>query len=693
MFRPSRTSLGEGLDAEGEQSNSKVLQFKERLLSKAGKAVEVKYLVPHLMELQKEVQDLEQESADRSSLATPAKELASVNLLQHKDDGVVAYTACCLADMLRLHAPDAPYTARQLKVCLSPWFDLRIADEGNCAQDIFTCFVRCLKGLENTEAPFYQQYMYLLDSLSTVKSVVLISDIPDGDEITKDLFTAFFDIAKPEGPKNVEFQMTDILCQLIEECHSLPPEVVDVICIQFLRTQAEPEKPTKKGALSARADHRLDDKQTKFTNKVLPPAYAMAKQICLACVDKMARYICRYFSEVIVDAAARRVGTPGGDDDARGHEPPSEDLGDVKKAHALARELWKSCPAVLQNVIPLLEQELLADNGELRKLACETIGEMALEGNFSQSAPATWKAWASRANDKSPTVRASWVRAAVNILKTRNDVMAVHMVDLIAIKLNDLDELVRHAACCALSTLDYVSITTKLAADQSPFNLYDSTSSIVATSSNRKSGVGGDTKGWGKKILQTLAERVRDKKINVRLEGMRCLARMWDMAYKDISSGNEVIFAQLGWIPSRILDTFYINDPEVNMLLDHVLHEILLPVNYPPIPIEKATEPDKTNGTKGKGKGKELTSQEREKEVLEDDKIRVKRLLVLVRGLDTKAKKALFAVPLRQISYAKVMEVFLKACEDNNVSYTFPALPRAEPCCRSSDIACIGGCH
>lgn len=576
---------------------------------------------------------------------------------------------------------------------------LHIADGGNCVKDIFACFVKCLKGLENPDAPFYQQYMYLLDSLSTVKSVVLISDIPDGDEITKELFTTFFDIAKPEGPKNVEFQMTDILCQLIEECPSLPPEVVDVICIQFLRTQVEPEKPAKKGALSARADPRLDDRQKKLTNKVLPPAYAMAKQICLACVDKMARYICRYFSEVIVDAAGRRAGTPGGDDEARAHEPTSaEDLGEVKKAHTLARELWKSCPTVLQNVIPLLEHELLADNGELRKLACETIGEMALEGNFAQSAPATWKAWASRANDKSPTVRASWVRAAVNILKTRNDPMAVHMVDLIAIKLNDLDEIVRHAACCALRSLDYDSITSKLAADESPFNLFDSTNSIVATSAiplKPRGGTGADTTGWGKKILQTLAERVRDKKINVRLEGMRCLARMWDMAYKDISNGNEVVFKQLGWIPSKILDTFYINDPEVNMLLDHVLHEILLPVNYPPIPIEKASEPDKTNGTKGKGKGKELTNQEREKEILEDDKIRVKRLLVLVKGLDTKAKKALFAVPLRQISYAKVMEVFLKSCEENNVSYTFPhaLLYQAGPRCRSSDIACVGWCH
>lgn len=57
---------------------------------------------------------------NRDSLETPARELVAVGLLQHKDDGVKAYTACCLADMLRLHAPDAPYTANQLKVRVFP---------------------------------------------------------------------------------------------------------------------------------------------------------------------------------------------------------------------------------------------------------------------------------------------------------------------------------------------------------------------------------------------------------------------------------------------------------------------------------------------------------------------------------------------------------------------------------------------
>lgn len=507
-----------------------------------------------------------------------------------------------------------------------------------------------------------------------------MSDIPDSEGITLDLFTSFFDIAKPDGSKNVEYHMTDILVQLVDECNSLPSEVVDIIIAQFLRAVPPSSlQPGKKGKSVNDGNRHTEDRQTKLINSVPPPAYTMAKTICNSCIDKMARHICQYFSDVMVDAASggrhRRDGSAGSDGKPDGSgliEIAREDLADLTKAHVLAKELWKACPAVLQNVIPQLEQELLAENSELRELSTDTIGEMALTGNFASTAPATWKVWVGRANDKSAGVRANWVDAAVMIIRERSDQMAVNLVDLVATKLNDLDEKVRYLACRALRALDYESIITKLGAENSPFNTYDS--AIPGVVVRKGKGNENETKGWGKRILLNLGERARDKKIQVRLEGMRCLARMWDMAYKDISAGNDNVIKTLGWIPSKILDTFYINDTEVNVLLDHVLHEILIPVNYPPIEKERFGDRDgldkqpveKTNG-KGKGKDKD-GDKEREREVLEGDKIRVQRILVLVKGLDQKAKRALFAVPLRQISYGKVMEVYLKACEDWNVS-------------------------
>ena len=69
-----------------------------------------------LRKLHEELAKMEQGVVDKNSLMTSAKELCTTALLQHKDNGVKALVACCLADMLKLHAPDAPYTVNQLRV-------------------------------------------------------------------------------------------------------------------------------------------------------------------------------------------------------------------------------------------------------------------------------------------------------------------------------------------------------------------------------------------------------------------------------------------------------------------------------------------------------------------------------------------------------------------------------------------------
>ena len=92
------------------------LQFNEPLLWRAGKPIAIADLLRRLQALSKEMKGMEQEENERESFSTVAKELASPNLLGHKDKGVKAWTACCLVEILRLCAPDAPYTGQQLKV-------------------------------------------------------------------------------------------------------------------------------------------------------------------------------------------------------------------------------------------------------------------------------------------------------------------------------------------------------------------------------------------------------------------------------------------------------------------------------------------------------------------------------------------------------------------------------------------------
>lgn len=92
------------------------LQFKETISWKPGKAIPVPQLVKRLKVLNTELRELVDEEVDLDSLNQVAKDLCAIGLLHHKDPGVRAFLSCCLADVLYLYAPNAPYTANQLKV-------------------------------------------------------------------------------------------------------------------------------------------------------------------------------------------------------------------------------------------------------------------------------------------------------------------------------------------------------------------------------------------------------------------------------------------------------------------------------------------------------------------------------------------------------------------------------------------------
>lgn len=67
-------------------------------------------------ELQGELKGLAQEAVETSTLTPITKQLIDSAIVNHKDRGVRIYAACCIADMLRLLAPDAPYSESKLKV-------------------------------------------------------------------------------------------------------------------------------------------------------------------------------------------------------------------------------------------------------------------------------------------------------------------------------------------------------------------------------------------------------------------------------------------------------------------------------------------------------------------------------------------------------------------------------------------------
>ena len=572
------------------------------------------------------------------------------------------------------------------------------------SQEIFNLLITSiLPALSDPTNAYNPQHLYVLRSLAEVKSIVLLTDIPSSEQLLVHLFVSFFDVIAGSSKastgeqlgKNVEFHMTSILVTMVDESSNLPLEVVDTVVAQFLRV--DPRAVNGAMGKSKKGSAVMDEKQSTLIVKELPLAYNMAKTICNTCPEKMARYISQYFNDVIVDASSsaaakapikkasnRRVTDGLEDSDIDGVDGPTEeDLKELEKVHLLLRELWRASPAVLQNVVPQLEAELSAENVHLRSLATETLGDIvsgvgaaglpspptmdpavyppvnlsdttdsSLNQNvstkpsspqpFPQAHPQAFASFLGRSHDKSPLIRAVWTTGIGRILTTSAGGVGLgqqegdRLIKDLTRMLQDADERVRIAAVKAVGRFTFRDVIFKLG-----------------------SAGGLDKPG---SALAILSERVRDKKQAVREEAMVVLARLWGVAAGAIASDEEQVVSAIGAAPSKILDTYYTNDPEITVLLDHVLYEQLLPLNYPPI---KSKTTKSVNGGSQNTKN-DQTNGNVESENVDPDKIRTERILLLVRHLDEKARKVFFVIQARQLQLSKYMTVFLQRCEDYN---------------------------
>lgn len=202
------------------QPSPKKLAFREKLVSK-GQSNDA--LLKKLKTLHSELAEMDQEVVDVSSFSNVRKELISSSIMLHKDRGVKAYAACCLADILRLYAPDAPYTQGELR-------------------DIFQFFFKQLSANLKGDASYYNQYFHLLESLSTVKSVVLVCDLPNADELMLTIFRDLFALVRRDLPKKIETFMAEIMVALIDESASLSNDMLEIIMAQFMDKSAVRDK-------------------------------------------------------------------------------------------------------------------------------------------------------------------------------------------------------------------------------------------------------------------------------------------------------------------------------------------------------------------------------------------------------------------------------------------------------------------
>lgn len=434
-------------------------------------------------------------------------------------------------------------------------------------KDIFKLFIKMFKKLANPENGYYTQQVYLITRVAEVRSIILTTDLEDGPSLIESIFELFYDQSNTFN-KKLEPIISDIMIDIFSEWDQITTPVLKLILNKFLTASKNAGAVTSSLTSSA------------------AQTFNFTLNICNANPDRLTRQLTKFFSETIYESV---------------DEGSEIDFKKLTKLHNLVVQIWKNVPEILGSVMGLMDDELNADNEKYRALATEAIGKILASQariNFVQVHKETWNNWMKKTLDISPLVRITWAEEASAILSERADILT-EVSNGLSKTLIDTDERVRLATIKGLSNVPADVLVRKV---------------------NSKT------------ILNSLIKLAREKHDEISEQSIKILGSLYQNSYADLfNSSDELNEAQtiVKQIPSQILNLFYINNKNINYLVDTTLLGSILP--------------------------QEL-----------DDSIRIERVLNVVGDLDDRARSAFIAFNKRQQQLSNVLAKFIEFAEANN---------------------------
>uniref|UniRef100_A0AAR2KNW6 PDS5 cohesin associated factor A n=1 Tax=Pygocentrus nattereri TaxID=42514 RepID=A0AAR2KNW6_PYGNA len=198
-------------------------------------------VVKRLKLVVKTYMDMDQDSEEeKQQYLALALHLASEFFLRNPNKDVRLLVACCLADIFRIYAPEAPYTSHDK------------------LKEIFLFITRQLKGLEDTKSPQFNRYFYLLEVRMLCHPCTV-------------LILYFFVFSNSHNQK-VQMHMLDLMSSIIIEGDGVTQELLDTILINLIPA------------------HKNLNKQ----------AYDLAKTLLKRTVQTIETCIASFFNQVLV---------------------------------------------------------------------------------------------------------------------------------------------------------------------------------------------------------------------------------------------------------------------------------------------------------------------------------------------------------------------------------------------------------
>ena len=321
---------------------------------------------------------------DTTAIDAFAQSLVKPFLLKHKSKNVRLLVACCLADVLRVYAPEAPYDVDEL-------------------ERVFSLFVEQLRGLENPDTPNFKRHFRLLEVLAAVKTFILCQELEEpGAAIITDLFTLFFDIVSADHSQKVVRYMLDMMVSVLEEPDfPVSQELLDVILGSLLKFEApsaaaaaasaaaNPKLRAGTKAVSSTGGTHLGSAAVSDEDRRPLPANTLGRRLLQDATDALTIHITTFFKRLL------QLGQ-------------KSDTELAEHVFELIYQLNAHAPGTLYRVLPMLEEQLMVEDNDERLHVVRQLIRLFHQPDslVAVEQPRLWAAFLKRFTDKMPAIRA-----------------------------------------------------------------------------------------------------------------------------------------------------------------------------------------------------------------------------------------------------------------------------------------------